>query len=126
MYTGRKSYTKVVGQMTATMVLVLILVLLVVAAIFVSRFLSLRALRVVVSGFRKQGAIDANSAKTLVELDLVRARLLDGMFRGRDYRPQALRLLARAEIVKPAEGGRFYLSESALENSRIKKVAGIK
>jgi hypothetical protein len=37
-----------------------------------------------------------------------------------------LRLLARAEIIRPAEGDRFYLSESALENSPLKKLAGIK
>jgi hypothetical protein len=111
--------------MKATVVLALILVLLVVASIYVSRFLSLRAVRVVVSTFRKQGAIDAESARSLEELGLVRARLLEGMFRGRDYRPQALRLLAQAEIIRPVEGGRFYLSEPALENSRIKKVARI-
>lgn len=112
--------------MTATTVLVLILVLLVVAAIYISRFLSLRAVRVVVAAFRKQGATDAESAKSLDELGLAPAGFLGGMFKGRDYRPHALRLLSQAEIIRAAEGGRFYLSERALEDSRIKTVARIK
>src|SRR5437763_1613893 len=102
--------------MKATAVLVLILVLLVVAALYVSRFLGMRAVRVVVSVFRKQGAIDPKSAKSLDELGLAPRGLVGGMFKGRDYRPQALRLLGQAEIIRAAEGGRVYLSESALEN----------
>ena len=112
--------------MTATTVLVLILVLLVVAAMYVSRFLGLRAVRVVVATFRKQGATDAETAKSLGELGLAPAGLLGGMFKGRDYRPHALRLLSQAEIIRAAEGGRLYLSERALADSRIKTVARIK
>jgi|WetSurMetagenome_2_1015567.scaffolds.fasta_scaffold41923_2 hypothetical protein len=112
--------------MTATAVIVLVLVLLVVAAFYVSRFLGLRAVRMVVSVFRKQGATDPKSAKSLDELGLAPARLMGRMFKGRDYRPQALRLLGRAEIIRATEEGGLYLSEQALENSHIKKVAGIK
>lgn len=112
--------------MTATVAAVLILMLLVVAAVYVSRFLAMRAVRVIVSVFRKQGATDAESAKSLDELGLAPAGLLGGMFKGRDYRPHALRVLGQAGIIRAAEGGRFYLSERALDDSQIKKLARIK
>ena len=112
--------------MTATAVIVLLVVLLAFAAFYISRFLGLRAVRVVVLMFREQGATNAKSAKSLDELGLTPARLMGRMFKGRDYRPQALRLLGRAEIIRATEGGKLYLSEQALENSYIKKAAGIK
>jgi hypothetical protein len=112
--------------MTPTVFVVLFLVLAVAATMYLSRFLTMRAMRTVVSVFREKGATDAKSARSLQELGLVRANLLNGMFKGRDYRPQALRLLGQAEIIRATEGGKFYLSEHALENSRIKDMARIK
>lgn len=111
--------------MTATLVLVLILVLLAAAVFYLPRLLTKRAIREVVLLFRERGATDATSASVLEELGLVQRGLFDRMFRMRDYRPQALRLLAQADIIRAAEGDRFYLSECALENSQVKKFAGI-
>ncbi len=99
------------------------IVALVAAGLYLSRFLMKRALREVVSRFYERGAIEAKSAATLQELDLVPPSLLERMSRLRDYRPHAVSLLVKAEIVRATEGGRLYLSEDALKRSNLRYLA---
>jgi hypothetical protein len=112
------------GQASTTLVILLVLGGLIVGATYLSRFLLRKAVRDVVSLFRRQGATSPATAATLEELGLARSPF-DRIFRLRDYRPTALRLLAQANIIRNAEEGRLYLSEDELKRSRVKEFAGI-
>lgn len=101
-----------------------LIVALAVGAMYLSRFLLKRAIRTVVATFRGRGAVSAKKAATAESLGLARGGVMDRMFRMRDYRPDALRLLAQAGIVKTTEDGRLYLSEEELGRSTVKKITG--
>ena len=60
---------------------------LLAGAIYLSRFLIKKAMRDVVSVFRRRGALNPKTALTGQELGLVKGRLMDRMFRARDYNP---------------------------------------
>ena len=95
-------------------------------SILIWRLLFAKALRAVVGAFREHGARSAKSAATLEELGFAKPRGAFGKaFRPRDYRAQALRMLAQQSIVLPASEGKFYLSEDALDSSRLKSFAKI-
>jgi hypothetical protein len=105
----------------------LILVVIIVAGLagtmYLRRLLTGRAVRNVVSLFRARGAISPKRAVAAEEIGLVRRKTLDRMGRFRDYRPAALDLLGRANVVKLTAEGRLYLSEDELASSRLKKFA---
>ncbi len=94
-------------------ILVLILILMMALAFFGSRYLMKRALFRVIKMFREAGALDPASARTQEELGFRIRGILE--FRGlRDYKPAALQLLIRNDIVRVTEDGRLYLSEERL------------
>jgi hypothetical protein len=47
------------------------------------------------------------------------------MFRMRDYKPYATRLLGQANVIRSTEDGLVYLSEDELEHSPVKRFAGL-
>ncbi len=114
------------AQTTAIVVMVLLVVILIVGALQLMHFLFRRAVRKVVALFRQQGATSPARAKSPAELGLAPVNPLDRMFRFRDYRPEALRALGQADIIKWTEEGSLYLSEDELERSPLKKLVGIK
>jgi hypothetical protein len=101
------------------------LMLLAAAAIYMSRYLFKRALREVVSSFCARGATNPKNAATLEELGLQRNGVLSRMSKLRDYRPYAVGMLNRANIVRQTEEGRLYLSEDELGRSSLKRFAEI-
>lgn len=101
------------------------ILLLLAAAVYLSRYLLKRAVRGVVAVFRAEGATDPERAATLEELGLARGGMFDRMFRLRDYRPNALRLLAQANVVRATDAGKVYLSEAQLAGSQVAKFAGL-
>ena len=112
--------------MTAGLVIVAIVVVLVAMMIVMSRYLIRKAVRDVVTLFRRLGATGPESGRTAQEIGLARAGMFDGMFKLRDYRPDALLMLGQAKIIKATEDGRFYLSEEDLADSQIKVSCRIK
>ncbi len=107
------------------LVLIVIIVVLATAAVYLTRFFARKATRDVVLLFRARGAISPKTATTAEELKLVRAGVFQGVFKLRDYRPDALHLLVRANIIRATGEGRLYLSEDELAHSQIKKIAKI-
>ena len=105
---------------------IIIIVLLVVLAFLTWRFLFQKAVRNVVKIFRLSGAVSAKKAKTLTELGLAPKPILQRVFRPRDYKPQALRLLDQEGCIKLADEGKVWLSEEALQRSRLKQFAKIR
>ncbi len=100
--------------------LVLLIALALLSMIFVPRWRMQRAIRQVINIFRARGATNINGARNIVELGLKPRGILEGMFRGRDYKPYALSALMKAGIILSTEDDRLYLSEDKLANSNIK------
>jgi len=102
--------------MNYTALFILAIIVIAFLGLFVvPRFMLKRALKKVIKTFRDLNATDLKNAKTLEELGLKPRSLLDGMFKLRDYRPYALDLLRKAEIVKVTEDGKLYLLEVRLQ-----------
>ena len=93
-------------------------------AIFViPRWLLKRAIRRVIRIFREHDVTDAKNAKTIYELGLAPQSMMQRMFRGRDYKPDALNALLKAQIIQTTESGRLYLSEERLMESGLERSA---
>jgi hypothetical protein len=106
--------------------IVLLIVVGLVGSLYLSRVLMSKALRDVVARFHKLGATQAENAASLEQLDLAPGRMFERMFKRRDYKPSALRLLIQSGIVITTEDGTLYLSEDALERSNLKATSRIK
>jgi len=102
-------------------IIVLLFVLLLVAMFMVPRWRLKRAIRQVIRIFREHNAIGIKNAKTIEELGLRPRGMMDGMFKGRDYRPYAINTLRKAEIIQMTDEGRLYLSEDRLFASGLEK-----
>ena len=105
--------------MNTIILIVVLVVLLLVAMFIVPQWRLRRAIRQVIRIFRECNAIGIKNAKTVDELGLRPRRMLEGMFKGRDYRPYALRALRKAEIIQMTDEGRLYLSEDKLVASGL-------
>jgi hypothetical protein len=108
--------------MNSDVVLIIaIVILMLLALIFIPQWRLKRAVQQVIRIFRENNAIGIGNAKPLDELGLRPKGMLEGMFRGRDYKQYALTSLMRAEIVIMTEDGNFYLAEDKLLQSGLEK-----
>ncbi len=105
--------------MDTTLFIVIVVIVLILVTFVIPRLLFKRALSGVIQVFRRQGAFDVKSARTIDELGLRPRAMLQGMFKGRDYKPYALEILRKADIVQMTEDDRLYLSEEKLASSRF-------
>ena len=105
--------------MSSALFVIVIIILAVLGLFVIPRFMMKRAISRVIGTFRQQYALDAKSARTLQELGLAPRGFMEGMFRGRDYRPYALNILQKGDIVVVTEDGRLYLSEDKLSASGL-------
>ena len=92
----------------------LVVVLLLLALFIVPRWRVKRAAGQVIWIFREHNAVDVKNAKTIDELGLRPRGMMEGMFKGRDFKPYALSAMMKAEIVRGTEDGRLYLLEDKL------------
>ena len=96
-----------------------IIIIAILGLFVIPRFKMKRALSNVIGIFRQHYALDAKSAKTIQDLGLAPRGFMAGMFRGRDYKPYAMNLLQKGEIILMTEDGRLYLSEDKLSASGL-------
>jgi hypothetical protein len=103
-------------------VVILILVFLISIALLlgISFLLTRRAAFQVINIFRKNNAIGKHNAKTIDDLGLRPLSFTQRMFRPRNYKPQALKVLAEAQIIQVTEEGKFYISEEKLNDFLMK------
>jgi hypothetical protein len=100
--------------MNTTVLLILLIIVLAALGFFVLRIRTRRAVNQVVAIFERNNALDARSAKTIDELRLRPPTFLESMLRMRDFKPYALQILMKAEVVRQTDGGRLYLSQDKL------------
>jgi len=99
-------------EIAAVIVLIIFLFSL---AIIVSMWRTRRAVAAVVKIFRENNAIDAENAKTAVELGLNKKPFFDRMVTTRDYKPDALQALINAGVVIVKEDGKLHFSEKDVD-----------
>ncbi len=105
--------------MSSITVIVLIIVFLLLLLFIVPQWRLKRAIRQVIRIFKEHYAVDIKTAKTVDELGLRPRSMMEGIFRGRDYKRYAISTLMKAEIIQMTEDGRLYLSEEKLIASRF-------
>jgi len=109
--------------MENVIIIVLIVVLALLALFIIPQWRLRRATRQVIRIFMELNATSVKNAKTIDELGLRPRGRLEGLLRTRDYKPQALDGLWKAEIVQTTEDGRLYLSEDRLIGSGLDRGA---
>ena len=100
--------------MNNIVIIVLVIILMLAALFILPQWRLRRAVRQVIRIFREHNAIGIKNARTIDELGLRPRRMLEGMFKGRDYKKYAVSALTKAEIILTTEDGRLYLSEDRL------------
>jgi len=106
--------------MSSTALFILLLVILAVLGLWVlPRMRMKRAINQVVAIFEHDNALDVRSARTVEELGLRPPTFLESMIRMRDFKPYALQILMKAEVVLQTDGGRLYLSQDRLAATNI-------
>jgi len=106
--------------MSTTTLFILLLVILAVLGLWVlPRMRIRRAINQVVAIFEYNSALDVRSARTIDELGLKPPTFLEGMMRMRDFKPYALQILMKAEVVSQTDGGRLYLSQDRLAATNL-------
>ena len=101
------------------MEIVLLIILFLVTIVFLPMLLNKRAVMQVIHIFKEHGAIDAESAKSIMELKLTKPTLKDRMMRFRDYKPAALESLIQVGVVQGTEDGRLFLLEEKLKGTKF-------
>ena len=108
--------------MSTTALFILLLVILAVLGFWVLPQMRIkRAVNQVVAIFEHNNALDVRSARTIDELGLRPPTFLQSMIRMRDFKPYALQVLMKAEVVLQTDGGRLYLSQDKLAATNIAK-----
>jgi hypothetical protein len=104
-------------------VLILAMVLLLALAFLGSNFLMRRAIKAVIKMFRQGQALTPETAKTSEELGFKRKSFLQ--FKAmRDYKPSAMNILMRADVIQTTEDGRLFLSEERLMQTNVEQKLG--
>ena len=112
--------------MINVLLIILIVGLLALGLFVLPRWRLRRAISQVIRVFQQHNAIGVKNARTIDELGLRPRTLMEGMLRGRDYKPHALRALITAEIIQMTEDGRLYLSEEKLITSGLyRSISGL-
>ncbi len=103
----------------AVLYVILIIIFGLALVFFIPQLMIRRAATKVIKIFLKKNAINPQLAMTLAELKLQPGSYISRLMSLRDYKPAALDLLIRANIVIMTEDERYYLSEQALMNTGL-------
>jgi hypothetical protein len=96
-------------------IFILLIVVVAILGFFVlPRIRVRRAVDQAVAIFERNNALDVRSARTIDELGLRPPSFLEDMLRMRDFKPYALQILMKAEVICQTDGGRLYLSQDKL------------
>ena len=107
--------------MSSMVFIVLLVVMFILGMIVLPQLLIRRAIPSVIRIFRHHNAVGVKGARTIDELGLKPRTMIDRMWRPRDYKPRALQLLIKANIIQMTEDGKLYLSEENLTATKWKR-----
>ena len=98
--------------------ILLILILCFLVVLRIQAFMVKRALRQVIDKFRAKHSLCSQGSKTIAELELQPPSFPERIYRLRDYKPDALKMLIRTGAVRLSEGGKMCLLERKLQHLR--------
>jgi hypothetical protein len=101
----------------ANIILALVITLTVMGALWLSAFLTKRAMHQVIETFCRHNALSFGQAKTIDELGLTPPDFLQRITHLRDYKPQVLKFLIQKGVVNVTRDGKLYLVEKQFEES---------
>jgi hypothetical protein len=84
----------------------------------IPRFMVKRAIREVISTFRRKHSLCSESPKTVHELGLEPQSIMDRLFKPRDYKPYALQFLRAAGVIRETQDEKLCLIEDKLGHIR--------
>lgn len=103
--------------MEANIILAMATAFILMGVLWLSAFLTKRAVQQVIGIFCRHNALLFWQAKTIDELGLTPPGFLQRITHFRDYKPQALKILIQRGIVKVTRDGKLYLVEKQLTES---------
>jgi hypothetical protein len=103
--------------MAANIILAMAMAFMLMGALWLSAFLTKRAVQQVIGTFYRNNALSFWQAKTIDELGLTPPDFLQRITHFRNYKPQALKILIQRGIVKVTRDGKLYLVEKQLTES---------
>jgi len=106
--------------MNNVILIVLLILICLASIILLPQFMIKIAAKKVVKIFRSKYAVGLDNAKTVEELGLKQEGMLNRMMKPRNYKPQALQALMRANVIIMKEDSKLYLSEEALAQTNLK------
>jgi hypothetical protein len=95
----------------STIIFAFVLTLMVVGALWLSAYLTRRAIHKVIRAFCQNSALAFREAKSRDELGLPPPDLAQRLTHFRDYKPVALKFLIDRDIVHVTANGKLYLTE---------------
>jgi hypothetical protein len=110
----------VAGNNNSTLLIIILMILAFGGTFWVRHFLTKRGILNVVKIFYQHNALRMNGAKTLRELGLERADLLQRMVKPRDYKQTALQLLIKRGVIHVTDG-KLYMVEENLDHTFRRK-----
>ncbi len=105
--------------MNSILIIVQIIVFGLLAVFIIPQWRLRRAIRQVIRIFREHNAIGIKNACTIDELRLRPRGMMEGIWKGRDYKKYALDALMKSGIIQATGDGRFYISEDKLISSGL-------
>jgi hypothetical protein len=100
----------------SSIILALALTLMVIGALWLSAYLTNRAVHQVIGAFCQNNALAFREAKSRDELGLTPPDLAQRLTHFRDYKPYALKFLIDRDIVHVTQNGKLYLTEDSKLN----------
>ncbi len=103
----------------ALLYIILIIIFGLALVFFIPQFMVRRAATKVIKIFLKKNAISPQTAMTLAELKLQPGSYISRLMSLRDYKPAAIDMLIKANIIIVTVDEKYYLSEPALLNTAL-------
>lgn len=107
--------------MDKNIILPILAFLLIVMVFVFPRLRMRRSFTNVIRSFRHNNALNSQTAKRAEDLAIDFESKTPSLFRTGDEESDAARLLLNADIIRTTDGGKFYLSEESLSNSKYSK-----
>jgi hypothetical protein len=99
------------GMAQSTIIFAFALTLMVVGALWLSAYLTKRAVHQVIGAFCGNNALAFREAKSRDDLGLTPPNLVQRLTHFRDYKPFALKFLIDRDIVHVTQDGKLYLTD---------------
>lgn len=104
------------------LLIIVMAIILLLGLVFIPQLLIGRAVPHVIRIFRQKNAVGVKNARFIDELGLKPQGFFDKMLKPRDYKPMAMQLLVKVNVIRVTDDGKLYLSEPDLALTKWNKL----